>query len=198
MDKDEQIIQEYLDRKTKKEEPEQPPSRAEKEDEIIQEFLSGDQEAGPLDDAADAGDPAAQRLKEESDGGEQEKEQEKEQGGQGQDFTVSNGVETLSNQTNRFVDWAGSRPTPGGLWPLLLALFFFIWVIVPVNSVGDTRMSLLWALVSGRLGWSPQFIPADQRGGGSGGGDFGNGGVSPSVIAADGPIPPYIPDFGVY
>jgi hypothetical protein len=65
-------------------------------------------------------------------------------------------------------NWLGSAPTPGGIGALLLALLFFLWVIVPVNEQGDTRLKLLWYTLIGRTRIKPEY------GAEGGGADFDN------------------------
>lgn len=47
-------------------------------------------------------------------------------------------------------DWLSALPTPGGIGMLLLALLFFMLVIIPVNANGDTRLKLLWKTITGQ------------------------------------------------
>lgn len=47
------------------------------------------------------------------------------------------------------VDRAARIPTPGGLFPILAALLFFLLAIVPVWSDGTTRLSLIWRVLTG-------------------------------------------------
>lgn len=46
--------------------------------------------------------------------------------------------------------WAANLPTYGGIAAVLLALMFFIWVIVPVGQNGETRAQLLYLTLTGK------------------------------------------------
>lgn len=48
------------------------------------------------------------------------------------------------------VDKLASTPTPGGLFPLVIALLFFLFAIVPVHPSGATRLQLIWLTLTGR------------------------------------------------
>lgn len=74
----------------------------------------------------------------------------------------------LSDKGQEIQAQVASLPTPGGIGAMLLILFFFIWVVVPVNS-GYTRVQLLWLMLQDKV-----YL---QRGSS---GDFG----SPSKKAA--------------
>lgn len=59
-------------------------------------------------------------------------------------------MSVLAHNTAKASDWLASRPTPGGIGAMLIAIFFFLWVIIPVNSQGYTRAYLLWLTLTGR------------------------------------------------
>jgi Fe2+ transport system protein B len=48
------------------------------------------------------------------------------------------------------VNFLNSLPKPGGIGLLILALIFFLLVILPVNKQGDTRLKLLWRTITGQ------------------------------------------------
>lgn len=56
------------------------------------------------------------------------------------------------------VQRVAALPTPGGLGLIILALVFFVFVIVPVNANGDTRFALIWRALTGGA-----TIPAGPR-----------------------------------
>lgn len=58
------------------------------------------------------------------------------------------------------VDRVANLPTPGGLLPLFLALLVFLFAIVPVGAGGETRLGLLWRVVTHGAGLPPS--PAAQ------------------------------------
>jgi hypothetical protein len=76
-------------------------------------------------------------------------------------------------------NWLSNAPTPGGIGVLLLALIFFLWVIVPVNEQGDTRLKLLWYTLIGRTRFKPEY------GSEGGGADFENTNGEPPGGGAD-------------
>lgn len=47
-------------------------------------------------------------------------------------------------------------PTPGGLAPLIAALLFFVFAIVPVGAQGSTRLELIWRVLTGGA-----YLPAE-------------------------------------
>lgn len=47
------------------------------------------------------------------------------------------------------VQRVAALPTPGGLGLIVLALVFFVFVIVPVNANGETRFALIWRALTG-------------------------------------------------
>lgn len=59
-------------------------------------------------------------------------------------------MSVLAHNTARASDWVASRPTPGGIGAMLIAIFFFLWVLIPVNPQGYTRAYLLWLTLTGR------------------------------------------------
>lgn len=52
-------------------------------------------------------------------------------------------------------------PTPGGLFPLIAALLFFIFAIVPVGAQGSTRLELIWRVLTGGAYLPPE--PGSKR-----------------------------------
>lgn len=57
------------------------------------------------------------------------------------------------------VQGAARVPTPGGLFPLFVALFFFLFAIVPVHPSGATRLNLIWRALTG----GASLPPSPQR-----------------------------------
>lgn len=52
-------------------------------------------------------------------------------------------------------------PTPGGLFPLIAALLFFVFAIVPVGAQGSTRLELIWRVLTGGAFLPPE--PGSKR-----------------------------------
>lgn len=73
-------------------------------------------------------------------------------------------------QVGRLADWASGLQTPGGIGLLVGVLIFMVWVIVPINTQGRTRMQLLWGILTGQV----EMQPLDQTAGGGAGGDVGS------------------------
>lgn len=77
--------------------------------------------------------------------------------------------------------WSERVATPGGIGLLLLAIFFLLWAVVPVNG-GKTRLELLWLTLTGRtkMSASPDaggtFDPSATTSG------TGSGGPAPSNV----------------
>lgn len=83
----------------------------------------------------------------------------------------------VSTTTQRVSDWADRMPTPGGIGVLLLAIFFLLWAVVPVNrSDGKqhTRLELLWLTLTGRtkMAQAPEGGVGGGAMGGVGGGEM--------------------------
>lgn len=91
-----------------------------------------------------------------------------------------------------------SLPTPGGLFPLIAALAFFIFAIVPVGAQGSTRLELIWRVLTGGAYLPPepgskrarileqqqqQQDSADEAAAAAAGGVAGAAGIDPGVIA---------------
>lgn len=57
-------------------------------------------------------------------------------------------VQNVSRFGNRAADKVSAAPTPGGIGFLVMALLFFIFVIVPVNGKA-TRLKLIWLSLTG-------------------------------------------------
>lgn len=74
-----------------------------------------------------------------------------------------------AEQVNRLADWASGLQTPGGIGLLVGVIVFMVWVIVPINAQGKTRMQLLWGILTGQV----EMAPMDQDAGGGQGADFG-------------------------
>lgn len=87
-------------------------------------------------------------------------------------------LDTPGGLARRTSNWLSSAPTPGGIGMLVLALLFFLWAIIPVNSAGDTRLKLLWYTLIGRT----QFTESTQIAGGSA--DFGDSSTSDATTGS--------------
>lgn len=57
---------------------------------------------------------------------------------------AENLTETITSTTEKPRRFLESLPTPVGIGFLLTILLFFVFISVPVNSNGDTRLKLLW------------------------------------------------------
>lgn len=55
-------------------------------------------------------------------------------------------ADNVSEVAGNIQEWIASRPTPGGIMVILLVIFIFLWLIVPVNGQ-YTRAQLLWMTV---------------------------------------------------
>lgn len=63
---------------------------------------------------------------------------------------VGEGVgEGISSLGDRLAAFGERVPTPGGIALILVAIFVFLWAIVPVNG-SHTRLELLWLTFTGR------------------------------------------------
>jgi len=104
---------------------------------------------------------------------------------------VANSLGVAGAQAGRLADWASSLKTPGGIGLLIGILFFFIWIIVPVSG-GQTRMQLLWGVLTSQVDFRSDItneaeqaisvaIQNNQNGNGNSG--SGSGGIT-------------VPDFG--
>lgn len=86
------------------------------------------------------------------------------------------------------VNLLNSLPKPGGIGLLLLALVFFLLVIIPVNKQGDTRLKLLWRTITGQtyLADKNTNVGKDKRNSNSN----NNNGITPAIITPT-PILPF-------
>lgn len=82
---------------------------------------------------------------------------------------VSAFASSARQSAGQLADWASALKTPGGIGLLVGVLIFFVWVVMPINSTGKTRMQLLWGVLTGQVG-----MRQDIDIGGGGGGDFGS------------------------
>lgn len=82
-----------------------------------------------------------------------QRERELEQADQQQQKAITLGVTQAGERLNTIgrgiESWAERIPTPGGIGVLLLAIFFLLWAVVPVNGK-HTRLELLWLTFTGR------------------------------------------------
>lgn len=60
--------------------------------------------------------------------------------------TTEGVVSGVADVAGSVSDWAASRPTPGGILVILLVIFIFLWLIIPVNG-SNTRAKLLWKVL---------------------------------------------------
>jgi hypothetical protein len=57
--------------------------------------------------------------------------------------TGFNVADSVSSIATNIQDWLANLPAPGGIFVILLGIFIFLWLIVPVNGPW-TRAQLLW------------------------------------------------------
>ena len=76
--------------------------------------------------------------------------------------TVTQLAQDAGRVSSQLTDWIASLPTPGGIMALVFALLFFVWVIVPVNGNGDTRLFLFWKVLTGQTQIDPNLATAGQ------------------------------------
>lgn len=113
---------------------------------------------------------------------------------------LSGSLDAVGNKSRAAADWMAGLKTPGGVGFLVFVLVFFVWAIVPVNDTGQTRLQLLWGILTGQVGFSQavhdQEVSAAQNA-------VAQSGI-PSIIPPLGggnvgtPIPvivPFIPSF---
>ncbi|SRR6266571_114377 len=110
----------------------------------------------------------------------------------------------MGNGARRVTDWASAAKTPGGIGLLVFILLFFIWVVVPVNDSNQTRLQLLWGILTGQVGWSQSikdqetnlYQQAAQQSGIPGLlPNVGGGGATPVSVPVE-VTTPFVPDFG--
>lgn len=86
--------------------------------------------------------------------------------------------ETLDNvpvNIQPAIDKLGSLKTIGGIGLLLAVLIFLLFVVVQVNSEGDTRLKQVWYMLNGQASLQGRVQP-----GGGASGTFGNGTTPPN------------------
>lgn len=83
--------------------------------------------------------------------------------------TIQKVAEASARTADNVGGWLKGLPTPGGIGALLFALIFFVWVIIPVNEKGDTRLRMLWGVLTGGYGFKADYIATT----GPTGSDFG-------------------------
>jgi hypothetical protein len=59
-------------------------------------------------------------------------------------------LHTVSQNTGMLADKVGAMSTVGGIGLLVAILIFLLFVLVPVNAQGDTRLKLLWYMLNGK------------------------------------------------
>ncbi len=76
--------------------------------------------------------------------------------------------ETISEKIDPTAQKIGSMPTPGGLGLLVAILLVLLWIVIPVNTQGDTRLKLLWYTLGGRTTLTGAINPSLGSGQGAG------------------------------
>jgi len=67
---------------------------------------------------------------------------------------IQDSLTAAGNRARATADWMSGLKTPGGVGFLVFVLVFFVWVVVPVNDTGQTRLQLLWGVLTGQVGFS--------------------------------------------
>src|SRR6266702_2964340 len=75
----------------------------------------------------------------------------------------SDAMGQMGNGARRMADWASAAKTPGGIGLLVFILLFFIWAVVPVNDLNQTRLQLLWGILTGQVGWSQSIKDQENQ-----------------------------------
>jgi hypothetical protein len=101
---------------------------------------------------------------------------------------VSRNTDKAGELTGKAVDRIGAMKTTGGIALLLVILALLMFIVVRVNSVGDTRLKQLWYMLNGRTALQGKVTLTGATGGVQGSsGDFGSGpipstnGSSPTI-----------------
>lgn len=107
---------------------------------------------------------------------------------------VANSLDVAREQAGRAADWASSLRTPGGIGVLLMVLFFFIWVIVPVSN-GKTRMQLLWGVLTGQVQFRSDIV-SEEENAIQAAVNFSQGSTNGTGTGGSSVLVPYTIDFG--
>lgn len=186
-DESEKIVDAFLQPVVETNKELTPPPKS--DEQTVAQAAADDTAETSVKKAARKGNKAARKMTEETDEekaareaqeqaeAEAEAERERQEANKS---ALQQALEKPSGIALRTSNWLSSAPTPGGIGMLLLALLFFLWVIVPVNAAGDTRMKLLWYTLIGRT----QFTESTQVSGGSA--DFGNTSTSSTGTTGQG------------
>jgi Fe2+ transport system protein B len=94
-------------------------------------------------------------------------------------------VDTAGKNASALVDRVSSLKTTGGISLLLVIIVILMFVVVQVNSAGDTRLKQLWYMLNGRTNLKGKVTLTGSTGGG--GGDTG-GYVAPGSTIVPGII----------
>lgn len=104
-------------------------------------------------------------------------------------------TDTASDAINPAINRVASAKTPGGIGALVLILVILLFIVVQVNANGDTRLKMLWYMLSGQASLKDRqsVVSGDtQHQGGNGGNgngpQFGDTPTSPSSPTS--PTPP--------
>jgi len=117
---------------------------------------------------------------------------------------LNDSLTAAGNRARVATDWMASLKTPGGVGFLVFVLIFFVWVIVPVNDANQTRLQLLWGILTGQTGFSQSIKDqetqlATQAAADSGVGylfpNFGGGSVKPVERQMIPVEMPFVPSF---
>lgn len=90
-------------------------------------------------------------------------------------------VESALDKAQPTIRWLENVPTPTGLGVLLGVIVIFLLAVVPVNSAGDTRLKLLYYVLSGKA----QLKPQSPSFGGGAGGTIPTSSTSPQNVPVD-------------
>jgi hypothetical protein len=87
---------------------------------------------------------------------------------------VSRNTDKAGQLTSQAADRIGSMKTTGGIALLLVILALLMFIVVRVNSVGDTRLKQLWYMLNGRTSLQGKVTLTGATPGAQGAsGDFG-------------------------
>lgn len=102
-----------------------------------------------------------------------EEEQAKREKNQNIKNTASDIASKVDSAVQPFIDKIANLKTVGGIGLLIAILVFLNFVVIQVNSSGDTRLKQLWYMLNGQAQIQGRVIPTAVTGGGASA-DFGN------------------------
>lgn len=76
-------------------------------------------------------------------------------------FALSGLANSTKNRLNSFADRISALSTPGGIGILIAALILMVWIMIPTPS-GQTRMQLLWCIITGQVSFDSEVQTAER------------------------------------